>query len=164
MFIGAPTCSFKCDKECGQNVCQNSPLAKEPIIEMTETEIIWRYLHNPLAHAIVFGGLEPFDNFIELAGFITVFRDVCEDPIIIYTGYCENEIEKKVNSLLEINNKSLLPGLIIIKYGRFIPNKPHIYDEVLGIELASDNQYAVKYVGDKNEYISTNLLENKRGK
>ena len=31
---------------------------------------------------------------------------------------------------------------IIIKYGRFIPNhKPH-NDEVLGINLASDNQYA----------------------
>jgi hypothetical protein len=31
---------------------------------------------------------------------------------------------------------------IIIKFGRFVPNKPHHIDEVLGIELASDNQYA----------------------
>ena len=31
---------------------------------------------------------------------------------------------------------------IIIKFGRYIPNqKPH-YDEVLGVNLASDNQYA----------------------
>ena len=33
---------------------------------------------------------------------------------------------------------------IIIKFGRFIPNqKPH-YDPVLGVELASDNQYGEK--------------------
>jgi len=31
---------------------------------------------------------------------------------------------------------------IIIKYGRFIPDKEKHYDEVLGIYLASDNQYA----------------------
>ena len=33
---------------------------------------------------------------------------------------------------------------VIIKFGRFIPNqKPH-FDEVLGVELASPNQYAVE--------------------
>ena len=31
---------------------------------------------------------------------------------------------------------------IIIKFGRFIPNRPSRYDEVLGVELASDNQFA----------------------
>jgi hypothetical protein len=30
-------------------------------------------------------------------------------------------------------------GDLIIKYGRFIPNKPHRFDEILGVELASDN-------------------------
>ena len=28
---------------------------------------------------------------------------------------------------------------VIIKFGRFIPDRPHKYDELLGIELASDN-------------------------
>jgi hypothetical protein len=31
---------------------------------------------------------------------------------------------------------------IIIKFGRFVPNQEKHYDEVLGIELASPNQYA----------------------
>ena len=36
-------------------------------------------------------------------------------------------------------------GNIIVKYGRYVPNqKPH-YDELLGILLASDNQYAKGY-------------------
>jgi hypothetical protein len=33
---------------------------------------------------------------------------------------------------------------IIIKYGRYIPNQTPHYDEVLGVYLASDNQYAVR--------------------
>ena len=37
MFIGFPYCSFKCDYECGQDVCQNSALAKENIIELSST-------------------------------------------------------------------------------------------------------------------------------
>lgn len=159
MFIGAPTCSFKCDKECGQNVCQNSSLAKEPIINITDRSIINRYKSNPLTHAIVIGGLEPFDNFDELKLFIHNFRLYSSDPIIIYTGYYENEIEDLVNLLKEENLKSIL----IVKYGRFIPNRPHIYDEILGVELASDNQYAIKYVGDKNEHILVDVRENKEG-
>ena len=62
MFIIFPYCSFKCDKECGLNICQNSALAHEPIIEVRVADIIHRYLDNPLTHAVVCGGLEPFDN------------------------------------------------------------------------------------------------------
>lgn len=142
MFIGFPYCSFKCNYECGQDVCQNSALAKENIIELSSTDIIYRYLFNPLTHAIVCGGLEPFDTFEDLKELITEFRDICEDPIIIYTGYYENEIQKELNQLIEINQNSTLPGALIVKFGRFIPNMPHRYDEVLGVELASDNQYA----------------------
>ena len=32
-------------------------------------------------------------------------------------------------------------GPIIIKWGRYIPNRPSRYDEILGVTLASDNQY-----------------------
>ena len=42
-----------------------------------------------------------------------------------------------------INNLKQFPN-IIIKFGRFIPNQQSHYDEVLGINLASDNQYAKK--------------------
>ena len=33
---------------------------------------------------------------------------------------------------------------VIVKFGRFIPNQNSHYDEVLGVELASNNQYARK--------------------
>ena len=39
MTIEFPYCSFKCDKECGRAVCQNSPLANEPNIVISEEEI-----------------------------------------------------------------------------------------------------------------------------
>lgn len=139
MFLIFPYCSFKCDKEYGQTICQNSSLAKEPIIEVKIINIIHRYLQNPLTHAIVCGGLEPFDTWEDLYSFCSVFRGFSKDPIIIYTGYNENEIAKYLNCLSKLDN-------IIIKFGRFIPNSPHIFDTILEVELASDNQYA-KYIG-----------------
>ena len=33
---------------------------------------------------------------------------------------------------------------IIVKFGRFIPDQESHYDEVLGVNLASNNQYAKK--------------------
>ena len=35
MFIIFPTCNFKCDKECGKQVCQNSTLALSPNIDIS---------------------------------------------------------------------------------------------------------------------------------
>jgi hypothetical protein len=40
MFLIFPNCSFKCDKECGRPVCQNSALAHEPIIEIDVYTVI----------------------------------------------------------------------------------------------------------------------------
>ena len=45
------------------------------------------------------------------------------------------EIKEALDKLRKYDN-------IIIKYGRFLLNKPPRYDEVLGITLASDNQFA----------------------
>ena len=137
MFIGMPSCSFKCDKECGKPVCQNSELAKAPTIEIDNENLINRYLNNPITEAITIGGLEPFDTFEELYQFIKDFRRKSNDDIIIYTGYYPEEISGKIRQLSLFLN-------IIIKFGRFIPNqKPH-YDTVLGVELASDNQEAIR--------------------
>jgi len=149
MFLIFPYCTFKCDKECGEPVCQNSALAREPIIEIDTEEIVRRYLANPLTHAVVCGGLEPFDSGEDLNDFIELFRVFSKDPIIIYTGYKEEEINSFYMKILENY------GNIIVKFGRFIPNSPHIFDTVLGVELASNNQYA-KYIGvDNNEYSGT---------
>ena len=46
-----------------------------------------------------------------------------------------NEIQEKVEKLKQFRN-------IIVKFGRYRPGqKPHM-DEVLGVELANDEQYA----------------------
>ena len=135
MVIGFPRCSWKCEKECGERVCQNSALAQSPDIEVKYSDIIQRYIENKITSAVIIGGLEPFDTYLQLIEFIELFRNKTNDDIVIYTGYCKNEINKFINNLSQFKN-------IIVKYGRFIPgHKPH-YDEVLGVKLASDNQYA----------------------
>ena len=137
MLIGMPYCNFKCDKECGQQVCQNSALATAPNIEVNPMDLIARYENNNLTQAIVFGGLESFDSWADLYSFIFMFRSVTDDDIVIYTGYTKCEIADKIEQLKQFPN-------IIIKFGRYVPNQQPHYDEVLGVDLASDNQYAEK--------------------
>ena len=142
MFIIFPFCTFKCDKEAGCTVCQNSALANEPNIDISIIEIVSRYVKNPITKAIVCGGLEPFDSWDDLLALIINLRYYTNDDIIIYTGYTEEELENTyINANLVIETLSLYEN-IIIKFGRFIPNQEKHYDEVLGVELASPNQYA----------------------
>ncbi len=137
MVIGFPYCSFKCDKECGRAVCQNSPLAQEPDIHISFSKIAERYINNPITEAIVFQGLEPFDSFEDMICLVDYIREIakCDDDIVIYTGYKKEEIPFFIEVLKEFKN-------IIVKYGRYIPDQNPHYDEVLGVNLASDNQYA----------------------
>ena len=136
MFIGTTKCSFKCDKECGMQVCQNSTLATARSIDIDNETLIKRYINNPITSAVVIGGLEPFDTWNELYLFIKQFRRLCSDDIVIYTGYQEDEIKDQIQRLkVEFYN-------IIVKFGRYIPNKQSHLDEILGVNLASDNQYA----------------------
>lgn len=145
MTIMFPYCDFKCDKASERTVCQNSSLAKEPNIEVSIESLIERYLKNNITSAIVMQGLEPFNSWVDLFYFIICLREMykCDDDIVIYTGYEEdNDIVQKC---LKIIWKYIDVKNIIVKYGRFIPDqKPH-YDEVLGVNLASDNQYAKRY-------------------
>ena len=161
MTLEFPYCSFKCDKECGQQVCQNSELAAAPNIEVDIDDLIVSYLHNPLTDAVVCQGLEPFDSWEDLYKFIDTFRKSCKHDIVIYTGYTKKELENMGAYIFEyaydhknhpltrlpIKHGSPLTILknydnIIIKYGRYIPNQPSRYDSVLDVTLASDNQYA----------------------
>ena len=135
MFLICPYCSFKCDKENNNQICQNSSLVNIPIIEINNTTLIQRYINNPITKALVFGGLEPLDSFDEVYSFIKEFRQYSKDPIIIYTGYNKSEIINQINQVKQFKN-------IIIKFGRYIPNRPSIYDNILEKTLASDNQYA----------------------
>lgn len=133
-----PYCDFKCDKLNGCQVCQNNALAREPNIDIPFKTIWQLYEQNPLTKGFCCQGLEPFDSDLELLDFIQSVRYYCDDTIIIYTGYNKSEILPIYFTTLK-----QYPN-IIIKWGRFIMNqKPH-YDEVLGVSLTSDNQYAEK--------------------
>ena len=147
MVIMCSTCSFKCDKECGEQVCQNSALATSPDIQIDNFSIVDRYLKNPITKAIVFSGLEPFDSFEDMYSIVYALRQRnCTDDVVIYTGYDRDEIStmKCTDGFFYIDSLILLRP-IIVKYGRYKPNQKMKYDEVLGVNLASDNQYAVKY-------------------
>jgi hypothetical protein len=144
MFIGFPRCSWKCDKECGMQVCQNGALATAPDIVVNLDNLIKRYLQNRITTSLLCGGLEPFDSWEDLKNLIICFREKTDDDIVIYTGYLESEISEQISWLKQYKN-------IIVKFGRFIPNQNKHYDEVLGVNLASDNQYARRI---DNEYKS----------
>lgn len=135
MFVIFPYCTFKCEKECGKPCCQNSEIAKLPLIKIDAKDIVDRYIKNPISKAIVFGGLEPFDSFEEMLDLVKEFRKFMHDDIVIYTGYNKHEITSQLNLLCPFGN-------IIIKYGRYIPDREHSESLLLGVKLASDNQYA----------------------
>lgn len=133
MIIGFPTCSWK----CGKGLCQNSALAQAPNIDIKVDTLVERYINNPITRAVVCAGLEPMDNFEDLWRFIFCLRAKgCNDDVVIYSGYYKDEIPKEY-----LQRLTLVPN-IIVKWGRFIPNQQPQFDPILGIGLASDNQYA----------------------
>ena len=145
MYLAFPNCSFKCDKDCGKAVCQNSTLAAAPTVEIAPENICERYLNNPITSAMVCAGLEPFDSKFDLIALVDCLRYKynCNDDIVIYTGYTEEELTNSENGQINfIYNNIIKYSNIIIKFGRFIPGQePHL-DTVLGVKLASLNQYA----------------------
>ena len=146
MFIATSVCSFKCETECGKRCCQNGPLALAPSIE-TETEsIIKRYLANDITSAVVFGGLEPLDKISDIVGFLRLFRESygCTDDVVVYTGYTKEEAGSVMD---DIGRKY---GPLVVKYGRFVPDQEPHFDPVLGVSLASPNQFAERIEKDES--------------
>lgn len=139
MFIGTIKCGGKCCIEAGIPlcVCHNDQWRNKSPLNVSNEELVNRYLSNRLTSAIVFGGLEPFEQWDELKTFVKVFRDKSNDDIVIYTGYNKDEISEEIQELSKYPN-------IIIKFGRYIPDSQNRYDSVLCVTLASENQYAEK--------------------
>ena len=104
---------------------------------MSNLDIVNKYTENKLLESICIAGLEPFLQFEEVYNFISEFRKTNNDDVVIFTGYYPNEIESEIDKLKEFEN-------IYLKVGRFIANSESVYDEVLGITLASSNQYGIK--------------------
>lgn len=137
MFIINSVCDWKCCTEAGLDisVCQNAPLVSQPTHEIDDLDICGMYSMNPITKAIVVGGLEPMLQFDEVLHLLHVLRRLyCKDPFVIYTGYYPEEIPDKLEQLRGQN--------VIVKFGRYIPNVQPRFDELLGITLASDNQFA----------------------
>lgn len=142
MYIGTIYCDGKCCYEAGVpfSICHNDGWLKAATLDVADENIIQRYLDNPITHSICFGGLEPFEQFEEVYGFINTLRNVfnCTDTVVIYTGFEREEVEDKILMLKSLSN-------IVVKFGRFRPREQaKHYDEVLGVYLSSPNQHAEK--------------------
>ena len=133
-----PNCSFKCDKENGEQLCQNWSLAAAPTQRVNVLNLLDTYLSNPLTEALVFQGLEPFDSPIDLRIVSALLNTLgIRDDVVIYTGYDKYEVSPNLFRYL----KETIPGHLIIKWGRYRPNQEGHFDEALGVYLASNNQY-----------------------
>lgn len=139
MYIATAFCNGKCCKEAGipLSVCLNDAWRGTATIAMVDEGIIERYLSNSITTTICFAGLEPFEQFDQVYNFIEKLRKdyACNDTVLIYTGYNKEEVAELIEKLKDFDN-------IIIKFGRFVPDNPGRFDDVLGVHLASDNQYA----------------------
>ena len=137
MFLITSFCNFKCCTEAGipNSVCQNEPMVRDTkIVDIHIDKLIDFYIKNDITKAIVFGGLEPMLQFEEMWNFINEFRKVSQDDVVIYTGYNKDEVVSEINKLKDFGN-------IVVKFGRFVPDQKSHFDEVLGVELCSPNQY-----------------------
>lgn len=133
------SCTFKCCKE-NPSICHNNPLCKQSPIEYSILKIIDRYKNQEIAKSFVVQGLEPLDNLKQVLWLIDgIRRAEIEDDIILWTGYTEKECSDLIFLIKKMGWKN-----IIIKFGRYVPNSKSRYDDVLGVTLASDNQYAKK--------------------
>ena len=138
MFINTCFCDFKCCTELDMDigVCQNAPLAQSPIKEISDDVIYKHFESNPITKAVVVGGMEPMMQIDEIISLISLFRQNGDwSTFVVYTGYYPQEIENELALLRPLGN-------IVVKFGRFIPNKPSRHDDILGINLFSDNQFA----------------------
>jgi len=137
MILSACKCDWKCciEQDIDISICLNSELTKQKELDISIEDIINRYTNNPIPKAIIIAGLEPLLQFDEVLEFIKKFREICDDDLIIYTGYYPEEIKEEITILQKYKN-------IIMKFGRYKPNTNKKYDDILGIWLVSDNQFA----------------------
>lgn len=139
MFLSACFCDWKCCKEAGIDVCtcQNAGSYNTTIVNIPDAAIVERYVANDITKAVVIGGFEPLMQMDELCSLIDAFRERTDDDIVVYTGFYKHEKEECLKRISAHKN-------IIIKFGRFLPNQEKKFDNLLGVYLASPNQYAEK--------------------
>ena len=67
----------------------------------------------------------------------------CKDDFVIYTGHYEDELQEEIKFIESFVKE--YDGKIIVKFGRFVPDQESRWNRILGVELASPNQYAKEY-------------------
>lgn len=137
LMVCTAHCDFKCCKDAGYDVCHNMKVAKQRGVFLPFARLLNMVNKSTLTDAVLFGGLEPFLQADELVQCIEYLRahGMTKD-IVIYTGYDRSELDQK--TLLRLSCSQ-----VIVKFGRYVPNSSPVFDPILGIILASDNQYGV---------------------
>lgn len=138
LLLSTCYCDWKCCIEAGvdKSVCQNQKIAQQREVTLP-FESVLKKVNQSFTDAVIFGGLEPFMQADEVIQCIEYLRQHgVKKDIVIYTGYYVEEIDAETLAYLVLNG-------VILKCGRFIPNRKSKFDAVLGITLASDNQYGV---------------------
>ena len=142
MYLASCFCDWKC---CPDHpyICQNHPVAQMPVTDIPDDEILDQYVNNPITGAIVIAGLEPMLQVREVDNLIrrTVERGI-HTTFVIYTGYTKDEV-RGIGFFDELKTTGFGKDVqVVMKYGRYVPGQEPHFDEVLGVDLASDNQYA----------------------
>lgn len=131
-------CNWKCCHEAGipESVCQNQKVAQQREVYLP-FESVLKKVNQSFTDAVIFGGLEPMLQADEVVQCIQYLRQHgVKKDIVVYTGYYVEEIDEETLAYLAMND-------VILKCGRYIPDRKPKFDAVLGITLASDNQYGV---------------------
>lgn len=147
-----PYCSNKCKN------CQNYEIQNMTPISYLYSSIINFYNQLTTHKSIVCAGLEPFDSFEELQLLFDVFmKNHKPVDFVIYTGYEYEEIKDKVKILLTVfNNNQNFKSKLIIKFGRYDENKFKTWhSELLGVDLATNNQYVSCYSFSENKTLNS---------
>lgn len=140
ILLAFPECKKHCDG------CQNEHLRSAKSHKYYINDIINLYNRLDEHKAIVCAGLDPMDSLSDLKAIILAFNEN-KKPVdfVIYTGYDYPDycfiVESGLYSL--ITNKDFN---LIIKYGHYDKNNKNKYkSNILGVELAGDNQIVVRY-------------------
>lgn len=161
LFVGMGVCDWKCCIAANIPIetCQNSELAKAPVVEMDAETLIRTYIGE--SGSVVVGGLEPFNDMASLKELAKAYSETVSylgentqfDKFVVYTGYKPDEIITLVEQIYDIVKTKLT---FIVKFGRFVPNQTPHFDDVLGVDLASDNQYAKEITKEFIEHVRKN--------
>lgn len=149
LLLAFPNCY---NKYCSD--CQNAHLRNELPKRFNINDIVDLYNRLDEHKAIVCAGLDPMDSLTDLQNLILAFNDNDKSvDIVIYTGYTDSEIESYVKNdfLRYITNDKVK---LIVKFGRYDKNNKNKYmSNILGVELAGDNQIVKEYTIRDKEYL-----------